>query len=57
MREEFTFIGYKANEILYYWRGTYWRWTRSPMTKGDPPHVFEELTEEHREGWILEHKA
>jgi hypothetical protein len=53
MREEFTFIGYKANEILYYWRGTYWRWTRSSMTKDESPHVFEPLKDEHKEGWIL----
>lgn len=51
MSEEFTLIGYKVNELLYYWRGTYWRWTRSPMVKDDPPHVFEELTDEHKEGW------
>ena len=52
--EEFTMIGWKCNEILCYWRGTYWRWTRSPMTKDDPPHIFEPLTDEHKKGWHLQ---
>ena len=39
MSEEFTLIGYKVNELLYYWRGTYWRWTRSPMVKDDPSNT------------------
>jgi hypothetical protein len=54
MSEEFTFIGWKVNELLYYWRGEYWRWTRSAMTKDDSPHVFEKLTDEHKEGWNLD---
>lgn len=53
MNEEFTFIGWKLNELLYYWRGEYWRWTRSAMTKGDAEHVFEKLKDEHKEGWVL----
>lgn len=50
---EVVYIGWKCNEILIYWNGEYWRWTRSPMTKGDLPHVFEKLTDEHKEGWNL----
>lgn len=50
---EVVYIGWKCNEILMYWNGEYWRWTRSPMTKDDPPHVFERLTDEHKEGWNL----
>ena len=50
---EIVYIGWKPNEILMYWNGEYWRWTRSPMSKEDPPHVFEKLTDEHKEGWDL----
>lgn len=51
--EEFTCVGWKCNELLYYWRGEYWRWTRSAMVKEDKPHVFERLKDEHKEGWNL----
>lgn len=50
---ELVYIGWKCNEILMYWKGEYWRWVRTPMTKDDPPHVFEILTDEHKEGWHL----
>lgn len=50
---ELVYIGWKTNEILMYWNGDYWRWTRTPMTKEDPSHVFEKLTDEHKEGWNL----
>ena len=56
MSEEFTLIGWKVGELLYYWRGAYWRWTRSPQVKEDAPHVFqryEELSEIDAEGWHL----
>lgn len=55
MSEEFTLIGWRLNELLYYWRGEYWRWVRSPMHKDDPPHVFEKLIaiESNLEGWNL----
>lgn len=48
-----VYIGWKVNEILMYWKGEYWRWTRSPQTKDDAPHVFEPLTDEHKDGWNL----
>lgn len=48
MNEEFTLIGWKCNELLYYWRGDYWRWTSSYHPE---KHKFELLKEEHREGW------
>lgn len=49
------YIGWKHNEILMYLpqRNEYWRWTSSPQTKDAPPHVFEPLTDEHKEGWNL----
>lgn len=50
---EVVYIGWKYNEILIYWQGDYWRWTASPQTKDAPPHVFEKLTDEHKEGWNL----
>ena len=51
--EGFMLVGWKCNELLYFWRGEYWRWTRSAMAKGEPLHVFEQLTDEHKEGWNL----
>lgn len=58
MSEEFTCVGWKCNELLYYWRGEYWRWTRSPMVKDDPAHVFESLGEfTDLTQWILNAQA
>ena len=51
MSEEPVYIGWKCNELLIYWKGVYWRWTSSAHSE---KHVFEELKEEHKEGWNLQ---